>query len=231
MGHLIAGLAVILGMNADVAASERIFMRTPPGGSVELSNVPSGDDYQLLIGTPPASALSLDTATTTATQAPAPPLDTTTTAAPAPAPSPATARNTPLERGVAQYRELVAAAARHAAVDARLVHAVIAVESGYNPQAVSRKGALGLMQLMPATARRYGVGDARDPQQNLLGGARYLRDLLTLFNDDISLALAAYNAGENAVRRHGNRIPPIAETTAYVPKVLAIYRKLENLLI
>jgi soluble lytic murein transglycosylase-like protein len=110
-------------------------------------------------------------------------------------------------------------------VDQALLHAVITVESGYIPSAVSRKGASGLMQLMPETARRYGVEDSFDPVQNLHGGAKYLRDLLKLFNSDVSLALAAYNAGENAVLKHGRRIPPFRETTLYVPKVLAFYKK------
>jgi soluble lytic murein transglycosylase-like protein len=110
-------------------------------------------------------------------------------------------------------------------VDQALLHAVITVESGYRPSAVSRKGASGLMQLMPETARRYGVEDSFDPVQNLHGGAKYLRDLLKLFNSDVSLALAAYNAGESAVLKHGRRIPPFRETILYVPKVLAFYKK------
>jgi soluble lytic murein transglycosylase-like protein len=110
-------------------------------------------------------------------------------------------------------------------LESALLHAVISVESRYNPKAVSPAGAAGLMQLMPHTAKRYGVTDALDPRQNLNGGARYLRDLLRLFNNDTSLALAAYNAGENAVKRHGNRIPPYRETQRYVPKVLAFYQR------
>jgi soluble lytic murein transglycosylase-like protein len=116
-------------------------------------------------------------------------------------------------------------AARTYELEPALLHAVISVESGYNPKAKSRKGASGLMQLMPDTARRYGVADIFDPAQNVRAGARYLRDLLRMFNNDMKLALAAYNAGENAVIRHG-RIPPYQETVAYVPKVLAFYKKL-----
>jgi soluble lytic murein transglycosylase-like protein len=101
-----------------------------------------------------------------------------------------------------------------------LLHAIVRVESAYNPKALSRKGAQGLMQLMPATAKRYGVDNSYDPQQNLQGGAKYLKDLLKLFEFDIKLALAAYNAGENAVLRHGNKIPPYPETKSYVKKVL-----------
>ena len=90
---------------------------------------------------------------------------------------------------------------------------------------MSKKGALGLMQLMPQTAKRYGVIDALDPLQNLDGGAHYLRDLLRMFNNDVSLALAAYNAGEQAVVKHGNRIPPYRETLHYVPQVLDFYQR------
>lgn len=125
----------------------------------------------------------------------------------------------------AQYDQIVEEIARAHGLDGALLHAVISVESHYNPRAVSRKGATGLMQLMPATAKRYGVSNPFDPTQNLHGGAKYLRDLLTLFNSDVSLALAAYNAGENAVIRNGNRIPPFRETRNYVPRVLGYYRQ------
>lgn len=117
---------------------------------------------------------------------------------------------------------IIETAAREHAVDARLLRAVIAVESGFNPRAVSPRGAQGLMQLMPATARQLGVADPFDPTQNILGGARYLRQLLDTYDGDVSLVLAAYNAGEGAVARHGRRIPPYAETRAYVPRVLAL---------
>ena len=108
-----------------------------------------------------------------------------------------------------------------------LLHAVISVESSYNPQARSPKGAQGLMQLMPATARRFGVSDPYDPTDNLHGGARYLRWLLDLFND-LRLVLAAYNAGEGAVQRYGNTIPPYSETRTYVQRVLEFYRYYRN---
>lgn len=106
-----------------------------------------------------------------------------------------------------------------------LLHAVITAESYYDPNAVSRAGAVGLMQLMPETARQYGVSDRRNPQQNIHGGSRYLHYLMRLFNNDLALALAAYNAGETAVKRHGNRIPPYKETQNYVKKVIGYYRK------
>jgi soluble lytic murein transglycosylase-like protein len=117
------------------------------------------------------------------------------------------------------YRDEVEQAAREFGLDASLLHAVIGVESGHSAAAVSAKGAIGLMQLMPPTARRFGVADAYDPLQNIRGGARYLRYLLDLFGGDVELALAAYNAGENAVLRHGRRVPPFRETIEYVRKV------------
>ncbi len=127
-----------------------------------------------------------------------------------------------------QYDRLVDDVAHTYGLDSALLHAVISVESRYSPNAVSKKGAAGLMQLMPVTAKRYGVADALDPVQNLHGGAKCLRDLLKRFNNDVSLALAAYNAGENAVVRNGYRIPPNRETVAYVPKVLGFYRKYQT---
>ena len=123
------------------------------------------------------------------------------------------------------YAEIVKKAAREQKLDQALLRAVIAVESGYDPNAVSSKGAVGLMQLMPETAQRYGVSNIYDPAQNVHAGARYLRDLMRKFNDDLSLALAAYNAGEDAVIRYGNRIPPYRETREYVPRVMDLYRR------
>lgn len=120
----------------------------------------------------------------------------------------------------------VQAAAIRSDLEPALLHAVIAAESGHNPRAVSPKGAQGLMQLMPATSRRLLVDNPWDPMQNVLAGARYLRELRDLYRGDIELALAAYNAGPGAVSRSGNRIPQIAETRRYVPQVLAYYRNI-----
>lgn len=131
----------------------------------------------------------------------------------------------PLLSKKANYDRLVDDIARSHGLDSALLHAVISVESRYNPKAVSPKGAAGMMQLMPMTARRYGVADSFDPAQNIDGGARYLRDLLAMFDNDLNLAIAAYNAGENAVAKYGNRIPPYRETTNYVPKVMGYYRQ------
>ena len=126
------------------------------------------------------------------------------------------------------FHQAIAAASRSSGVDAALLHAVISVESGYRQSAVSPKGAAGLMQLMPATARRYGLSRLDDPAGNVRAGAHYLRDLLARFDNDIALALAAYNAGENAVLRHGRRIPPYGETQRYVPLVLAHYERISG---
>ncbi len=125
------------------------------------------------------------------------------------------------------YATLIHSAALNAALDPALVHAVIFVESGYDPAARSPKGAIGLMQLMPDTALRYGVKDpAQSPKDNLRAGTLYLKDLMQQFGNRLELVLAAYNAGENAVLRHGERIPPFPETRRYVPAVLAKYREL-----
>lgn len=110
-------------------------------------------------------------------------------------------------------------------VDAKLLHAVIQTESAYNSAAQSPKGAVGLMQLMPDTARRFGVTDRNDPDQNVDGGTRYLKHLINLFNPNLDLAVAAYNAGENAVIRYNNSIPPYPETQNYVKQVLALYHQ------
>ena len=133
----------------------------------------------------------------------------------------------PSRENMDRYAPIVDNAARTHGVDAALVHAVITAESGYNPRAFSKAGATGLMQLMPATAARYGVRNIWDPVENIQGGVRYLRDLITLFNGNLELAVAAYNAGENAVIRHGHKIPPYAETVHYVPKVLGFYRRFQ----
>ncbi|WP_409476563.1 lytic transglycosylase domain-containing protein [Stenotrophomonas sp. Y-13] len=116
------------------------------------------------------------------------------------------------------YRAEIAAAAREFGVEEAVVRAVIHAESAFNPTALSRAGAQGLMQLMPATARRFGVSDAYDASQNIRGGVRYLSWLLRRFNGDLTLAAAGYNAGEGAVDRHGG-VPPYNETQYYVKRV------------
>jgi soluble lytic murein transglycosylase-like protein len=121
-----------------------------------------------------------------------------------------------------KYDAIIDRYASRFAVDPVLVRAVIQVESDFNPNCVSHKGARGLMQLMPETARRYGVGRIHDPDENIRGGVRYLAELLQMFSSDIPRVLAAYNAGENAVARYGG-IPPYEETTTYVKRALTVY--------
>lgn len=123
----------------------------------------------------------------------------------------------------ARFERLIDAYARVYGLSPQLLHAVIRTESAYNHEAVSRAGAEGLMQLMPGTAARYGVKDSFNPVENVRGGAAYLRDLLDMFGQDLKLALAGYNAGENAVIRNGNQIPPYAETQNYVRQVLQYF--------
>lgn len=180
------------------AASADIFSYTDANGTVHFSNVPDSTRYKVFMRTPKERAPVLVESRWRGG---------------------ATMANRKI------YAPLVEQAASQNQLDAALIHAVIATESGYNPRALSNKGAGGLMQLMPDTARRYGVTDLFDPAQNIQAGTHYLKDLLRMFNQDIKLALAAYNAGENAVIRHGNRIPPYRETVAYVPKVMDYYRK------
>lgn len=117
------------------------------------------------------------------------------------------------------FRPFVVSISKKYEISPVLTEAVIHVESFFDPQATSHAGAIGLMQLMRPTARRYGVFNRRNPIKNIEAGVQYLRDLMVLFNNDLELVLAAYNAGEGAVIRYGHRIPPYAETQDYVRKV------------
>ena len=126
-----------------------------------------------------------------------------------------------------RYTQLIDKVSRELSLDRNLIHAVVRVESAFDPQAVSRAGAVGLMQLMPGTAQRYGVRDSRNPTQNVYAGVLHLRKLIQQFND-VVLALAAYNAGENAVINYGYKVPPYPETQNYVRKVLTFYRQYSN---
>src|SRR5580658_10619711 len=125
-----------------------------------------------------------------------------------------------------QYDAIIEHAAVSSALEPNLLRAVIVVESGFNSRAVSKRGAVGLMQLMPATAARFGVSNRSDPRQNVRGGALYLGFLINRFRHNVRLALAAFNAGEDAVERNSGQIPPFAETLEYVQKVLKIYQAL-----
>ncbi|MEM7539945.1 MAG: transglycosylase SLT domain-containing protein, partial [Pseudomonadota bacterium] len=127
------------------------------------------------------------------------------------------------KRNRERFKPTIANAAKASKLPPALLHAVITAESAYDPNALSPAGAVGLMQLMPATAQRYGVSNRKDPKANISGGTRYLADLLDLFDENLVLALAAYNAGEGAVMRNGNKVPPYPETQNYVRKVLKYY--------
>lgn len=198
---LIVGLASLAAISPASALADGIYTFRDENGVVHFTNIKGLDPRQRLLY-PSATA------------------------------EPSMARGRPVampsQATLDRYRAFVDSAAKTYGVDPHLVHAVIAVESAYNPTAISPKGASGLMQLMPETARRYGVRNIFDPQENILGGVRYLRDLLAMFNNDYKLVLAGYNAGENAVIRSGNRIPPYAETLAYVPKVMDLWDRLRS---
>jgi len=126
------------------------------------------------------------------------------------------------------YEEDILRAAKQHDVDPDLVKAVIKVESNFNSSAISRKGAMGIMQLMPDTAEGYSVDNPFNPKENIDGGTKYLKKLIEMFGGDLKLALAAYNAGENAVIKYGFRIPPYNETIDYVEKVLMHYNNLKE---
>jgi soluble lytic murein transglycosylase-like protein len=172
-------------------ASAQIYVGASSNGSIVLSDFSSRDAPTVLIVAPAAPKSGKSTADAT------------------------------VDSIVSDLSRIVLRVAEEVDVSPQLLHAVIAVESAYDVRAVSPKGAQGLMQLMPATAQRFGVSDPFDPHENVRGGARYLKALMEQFKGDINLTLAAYNAGESAVVRYGNRVPPFAETQKYVPKVIA----------
>lgn len=147
---------------------------------------------------------------------------------PAVPPEPLALSATPILAPERPFAREIDAAARAADLDPALVHAVIAVESAYRPAAVSPKGAVGLMQLMPGTASRYGVTRLTQVEDNLRAGTRHLRELKQTFGPRLDLVLAAYNAGEGAVRRYGNEVPPYRETRAYVPAVMERFQSLAH---
>jgi soluble lytic murein transglycosylase-like protein len=126
-----------------------------------------------------------------------------------------------------ELRPLIRSAADHAGIDPLLFEALVGQESGFDPNARSTAGAMGLSQLMPGTAKALGVENPYDPVQNLFGGARYLAQMLARFDGDVRLALAAYNAGPGAVERHGG-IPPFRETTNYVQKIMGRYEAMRK---
>lgn len=132
--------------------------------------------------------------------------------------------NMKLSKRQEMYKPIISSAATQNKLPHALVHAVIYAESAYNPNAVSSAGAVGMMQLMPQTAKRFGVSNRKNAQSNIQGGTKYLRLLLDMFDNNLDLALAAYNAGEGAVMKYGNTIPPYKETQHYVKKVKKYYK-------
>ena len=121
------------------------------------------------------------------------------------------------------FHDLIRAASERYGVDADLIHCVIAIESNFNPKAVSPKNARGLMQLLPQTAAQLGVRNIFDPRENIEAGTRYLKDMLARYNNDLTLALAAYNAGPEKVEQYGRRVPPYSETVKYVQRISRSY--------
>src|SRR3984957_18115950 len=183
---------------SSIAASAKIYTYMDAQGLRHYTDVPDNNRYRLLVLSPQDRTASGDR------------------------------YDVQLLARASQYDSIIEHAAIAAAVEPNSLRAVIVVESGFNSHAISKRGAVGLMQLMPATAARFGVANAFDPRQNGHGGARYLKFLIDRFGQNLGLALAAYNAGEDAVERNGGQIPPFTETMAYVPRVLKIYRMLSD---
>lgn len=198
MRHLTPTLAAVVLSAACGTAWASIFSFTDEHGVVHYSNVPVDSRYEIFLVAPEADP----------TQAPIP--------------------LTTLLRRTEKFADLIDSAARNNRVEPSLVRAVLVAESGGDPNAVSKRGASGLMQLMPAMARQYGVRNVLDPKQNIQAGTRYLRDLLDRYQNDLEQVLAAYNAGPAAVDQHAGAIPPFRETLAYVPRVLRIYHTLSG---
>ncbi|KAG8151550.1 lytic transglycosylase domain-containing protein [Burkholderia catarinensis] len=197
LGIAIAVACVALGSAWPSTANAQIFGTVTSSGAIVLTNEPGATGLKVIV----------------ASNTPAPP-------------DMKRAASKLADGALSSFADVIDEASRAFRVPPELLRAVIDVESGYNPKAVSDKGAQGLMQLMPGTARRFSSGDMFNPRDNVLAGARYLRFLLDLFKDNVELTLAAYNAGENAVIRAGYRIPSLPQTRDYVPRVLARYKRL-----
>ena len=212
----VAGLALLAFSAAPCSAD--IYRYIDENGGVHFSDVRVDARYELFMKTRPAAAETAPASAQDGVQA------ASLTAAAAAKPS---FRPTKVN---ARFADMVAKVAAEQKIDPALMHAVITVESAYNPKAKSPKGATGLMQIMPDTGKRYGVTDLLNPIKNLTAGAKYLKDLLAMFGNDMRLAVAAYNAGEGAVMRNGNNIPPYKETQAYVPRVLQYYESYRSAL-
>jgi soluble lytic murein transglycosylase-like protein len=198
MGPKIALFFAVLLTAAGAGAHSRIYTYVDADGVKHYTDVPDNNRYRLLVLSPQDLTQSGDH------------------------------YNSMLLARAAQYDAIIEKAALSAAVEPNLLRAVIVVESGFNSRAVSKRGAVGLMQLMPATGARFGASNLYDPKENVHAGAQYLKFLMDRFGQNVRLALAAYNAGEDAVDRNGGQIPPFTETMAYVPRVLKIYRMLTD---
>jgi soluble lytic murein transglycosylase-like protein len=195
----ILSVGVCVALLGTRAAVATIFAFTDAQGTVHYSNVPVDTRYKVVI-------------------------ETASEAVPA-----GTSPLGALLRKSAQYSQVIETAARASRLEPALVQAVMVAESGGDPNALSKRGARGLMQLMPATARLYGVRNVFDPEQNVRAASQYLRDLTDRYQNDLELVLAAYNAGPAAVDLSGGKIPPLRETLDYVPRVLRIYSRLREL--
>jgi soluble lytic murein transglycosylase-like protein len=195
----LAGLALLGLLQAPATRAGEVYSYVDADGVVHFSNVPSDGRYRKVKRTPGTSGVYR--------------------AAPQ-----ARARPLPASSRTERFRAHVRAAAAKYNLPEALLLAVMAVESNFDHQAVSEKGAMGLMQLMPGTAKDMYVSDAWDPPQNIEGGARYLRVLANQYEGDLVRTLAAYNAGPEAVRRAGGDVPNIPETREYVRKVIALYQ-------
>jgi soluble lytic murein transglycosylase-like protein len=198
MALRLAFLITTLLTTSSVAANPKIYTYLDAQGQRHYTDVPDNNRYRLLVLSPQDRTASGDR------------------------------YDQQLLAKATQYDAIIEQAAVTSSVEPNLLRAVIVVESGFNSRAVSKRGAVGLMQLMPDTASRFGVSNRYDARQNVHAGARYLKFLIDHFGNNIRLALAAYNAGEDAVERNGGQIPPFTETMAYVPRVLKIYRMLSE---
>ncbi len=189
--YVLGSAVLAIALGAPMAVPAQVVELSEQDGTVHLTNAPTDPRYQRLGISPPPDSV---------------------TASPPPGPT---------LRPVAAIDSHIRAAAHRYGVSEQLVTAVIRVESGFNPRAVSPKGARGLMQLMPATASQLGVRNSFDPVENIDGGVRHLRGLMERYENNLPLALAAYNAGEGAVMQYGG-IPPFRETQQYVTRILRI---------
>ena len=212
--HVVAACALlawlVLLQGSAHAASDPVYLKVETDGRISVSNNDRSGTASLLLAADSEAVWSFRqrfrAAPAEATQ------------------DPARLRGSAMRRAYGEFGPLVESAAARAGLNADLVRALVWVESGFQPGVRSHAGAVGLMQLMPATAARFGVHDRANPERNLDAGTRYLAFLLRYFRGDVRLALAGYNAGEGAVVKHGWRIPPYAETQAYVPAVLSAWR-------